>query len=337
MDNVTHSLAGLLVAEAAVRLRARCSGVEPSPRFRSVAAASSLVAANLPDADLFYTAASGGRLSYMLQHRGYTHTVVIAIVAAVLVWGAAALVWRGRTRAAPSRDDLRWLLGLLLASALSHLVLDWTNSYGVHPFWPLDDRWRYGDAVFIVEPWLWVVSVPALVAASRRPVARALLCMVLVIGLALAWSVPLVSVGADAGDGGGDHGGAWLGDSRDARSRSGRHAARRGGVAPARERGVRGGHHRGALRRDVSSGDGPGERVAAHHACERLRLARRRGGIVPAIGAEVDGCRAVGRGVDRAGVRARDAGARELHRSRGAALHPRARLARHGAVGRTSR
>ena len=59
MDNVTHSLAGLLMAEAAVRLRARRAGAEPSPRFRAVAAISSMVAANLPDADLLYTGVRG--------------------------------------------------------------------------------------------------------------------------------------------------------------------------------------------------------------------------------------------------------------------------------------
>jgi len=142
MDNVTHSLAGLLLAESAVRLRAHREQSEPSARFRAAAAISSIIAANLPDADLFYTGIGGDRLRYMLHHRGHTHTVVMAIVGAVLVWFASLFVWRWRTRSRPSVADRRWLLGLLLVSTLSHLVLDWTNSYGVHPFWPVDDRWR---------------------------------------------------------------------------------------------------------------------------------------------------------------------------------------------------
>src|SRR5688500_701601 len=139
MDNVTHSVAGLLLAEAAVRLRAHRTGTEPSARFRTMAAVSSMLAANLPDPDLFYTGVGGDRLAYMLHHRGHTHTVVLAIAGAVVMWGAVALVWRWRSRAAPPRDDARWLAALLLMSALSHLLLDWTNSYGVHPFWPFDD------------------------------------------------------------------------------------------------------------------------------------------------------------------------------------------------------
>lgn len=193
MDNVTHSLAGLLVAEAALRLRARRSGAEPSPRFRTVAAFASLVAANLPDGDLLYTGIGGDRLRYMLHHRGYTHTVPFVLLGAVAMWGAAWLALRWRARTPPARGDAGWLLGLLLVSTGSHLVLDWTNSYGVHPFWPVDDQWRYGDAVFIVEPWLWAVSVPALVAATRNRAGRWLLAAVLVAGLVLAWRVGLVS------------------------------------------------------------------------------------------------------------------------------------------------
>ena len=198
MDNVTHTLAGLVLAEAAVRLRARTTGEEPSPRFRTFAAVSSLIAANLPDFDLLYTGVGGDRLAYMLHHRGHTHTVVLAILGAALLWGAASLVWRWRARSAPPPDDVRWLGGLLLVSALSHLLLDWSNSYGLHPFWPFDNRWIYGDAVFIVEPWFWVIAVPMLVAATTSRIARVLLSGVLLLGLVLAWRVDLVSMGAAA-------------------------------------------------------------------------------------------------------------------------------------------
>lgn len=193
MDNVTHSIAGLLVAEAAVRLRAHVTNAEPSPRFRTVAATSSVIAANLPDADLLYSGFGGSHLSYMLRHRGYTHTVLMAIVLAVVIYGVCRIAWQSG-----SREDARWLLGLLLVSTLSHLVLDWTNSYGVHPFWPVDNRWYYGDAVFIIEPWFWIVSVPVLVRATSNRVAQLLLSLVLLASLALSWHVDLVSRGAAA-------------------------------------------------------------------------------------------------------------------------------------------
>lgn len=186
MDNVTHALAGLMLAECAVRLRVRHEGAEPSRPFRAVASVSSLIAANLPDADLFYTGVGGERLRYMLHHRGYSHTFVAALAGAALVYGGALLVWRWREREGPTAMDSRWLLALLVVSTLSHILLDWTNSYGVHPFWPFDDRWYYGDAVFIVEPWFWVVSVPMLVAASRSRLLQALLSLVLLAGARVA-------------------------------------------------------------------------------------------------------------------------------------------------------
>ena len=198
MDNVTHSLAGLLLAEATIQLRARREGTEPTARFRSVAAISSMIAANLPDADLLYTGIGASHLDYMLQHRGYTHTVVLAVAGALLVWSVALLATRLRELESAYRSDVWWLFGLLLVSTLSHLVLDWTNSYGVHPFWPFDNRWRYGDAVFIIEPWLWVVSIPVLVAATRRRWAQATLSLLLLAGLLLAWRVPFVGRGAAA-------------------------------------------------------------------------------------------------------------------------------------------
>jgi inner membrane protein len=196
VDNVTHSLAGLVLAESAVRLRAGATGAEPSPRFRAFAATSSVIAANLLDADLLYTGVGGDPLAYLLHHRGHTHTVVFALLGAVLLW---AVVWMGlrwRTKGAASAEDARWLFGLMLVSTVGHLVLDWTNSYGVHPFWPFDNEWRYGDAVFIVEPWLWVVSIPTLVIAAQSRVGRGVLSLILLVGLALAWRVDMVTRGA---------------------------------------------------------------------------------------------------------------------------------------------
>ena len=45
----------------------------------------------------------------------------------------------------------------MACALLSHIVADAWNSYGVHPFWPFDNHWYYGDAINIYEPWLWVI------------------------------------------------------------------------------------------------------------------------------------------------------------------------------------
>ncbi len=202
MDNVTHLLAGLVIGEAAVQLRRARGGAAgaPSPAFRTAAAVAGMVAANLPDADLLYTIGRGDKITYLLHHRGHTHTLVAAAAGLALAWAAALALWRWRARRgaadAPAPADARWLLGVIAAALLSHLALDWTNDYGVHPFWPADDRWRYGDAVFIVEPWLWAAAVPPLLFAARRPAARGALALVLAGGLGLAWLLPVVPGGA---------------------------------------------------------------------------------------------------------------------------------------------
>ncbi len=145
MDNVTHSLFGLAIAEAAP---------PPAGLSRRAWITAAVVAANLPDIDLAYTWITPGPLGYLLHHRGYTHTLaglagfVAAIVLGWWLWPAA------RALPAAARTGLLLLIAVNLGG---HLVLDGFNSYGVHPFFPFNHRWYYGDAVFIFEPWLWVL------------------------------------------------------------------------------------------------------------------------------------------------------------------------------------
>src|SRR5215470_5595387 len=81
MDNVTHSLAGVLVAEMV------CLGREQEPdatRFRTAALWTSVLANNLPDMDFVYRRITPGKLGYLLHHRGHTHTLVGATVLSVV-------------------------------------------------------------------------------------------------------------------------------------------------------------------------------------------------------------------------------------------------------------
>jgi inner membrane protein len=59
----------------------------------------------------------------------------------------------------------RW--GLLFAYAclagVGHILLDFTNNYGVRPFWPFSERWISWDIVFIVEPVMLVALTLGLV------------------------------------------------------------------------------------------------------------------------------------------------------------------------------
>jgi inner membrane protein len=161
VENVAHTLAGLLVAEVAVALRRRRG--EVTPRFARLAALTSALANNVADADVLYAGITAGKLGYLLHHRGHTHTLVAGLALGLALAGVVvALARNGLTRA-----DRAWLLALGGAGPIVHLAMDGWNVYGVHPFWPIDNRWIYGDAVFIVEPLLWAVAIPPLVLSAR--------------------------------------------------------------------------------------------------------------------------------------------------------------------------
>ena len=189
MDNVTHALAGLLMGEVAASVIARRTGTD-APAVRRAALALGVITAEFPDLDLLYAGPvlRMGKLGYLLHHRGHTHTVVAALAAALLCW----LALLGARRAWRAPPVARPLLVLAIAGTLSHLALDGTNNYGVHPWWPLDNRWHYGDTVFIVEPWLWVASLGPLLAIARGRPARVLYAVLLLAILGAAWTVGMV-------------------------------------------------------------------------------------------------------------------------------------------------
>lgn len=208
MDNITHSLAGLLLAGAATEWRTRRAegrGADVQG-FARVAALTGVIGANLPDADVLWGAVLQGAGVYddllsLLHHRGYTHTLLAAMLFIPALW-ATAMWWRGRqqrdtlTSRTARREDSRALLGLSIIATLSHVTLDFTNDYGVHPFSPFVNAWAYGDSVFIIEPWLWVVAIVMLRRLPAGRWSRAMLWVVLVLGLSLSWLVPQVSMPA---------------------------------------------------------------------------------------------------------------------------------------------
>jgi len=225
VDNITHSLAGLLLADAVVQLRARrVDGVADAARhdqrtsesartFARTAALTGVIGANLPDLDvpwgmLLQALGQYDDIQVLLHHRGRSHTFVACLVAVPLLWVAALLLRRwhvrrgvdAQTRANTSaRGTMRENSALLLLatiSVLSHLLLDFTNDYGVHPLSPFSNEWFYGDTIFIIEPWIWVAAIPPLLRTAASRGARIFLWSVLVIAIALCWVVPQVSAAA---------------------------------------------------------------------------------------------------------------------------------------------
>jgi inner membrane protein len=189
MDNLTHTLIGALVGEtAALTTSPDSNGLAPDVR-RTLLVGSAAVGSNLPDSDLLYSFFGPG-VNYLLHHRGHTHTVIVALLLAAVFYGIVQ--WWLRTRGfRTSRRDLAWIGGILLFTALLHISMDFMNNYGVHPWWPLDTRWYYGDSVFIIEPLLWAACAPlALVFKARW--ARALVVLLLLVGMGLVFFTGMV-------------------------------------------------------------------------------------------------------------------------------------------------
>jgi inner membrane protein len=190
VDNLSHTLAGLLLAECAVALSSarRTPAPARSPHFRALALFGSALANNFPDFDFVYSGVTGGPLGYLLHHRGHTHTLPVALLLGGITFGAAWLIGRRTV----SRDELRWLAALCFSGPLVHIAMDFSNNYGVHPFWPVYDGWFYGDAVFILEPFFWAVAIPALVFSARTIVGRVVLALVLLAALGASVALPFI-------------------------------------------------------------------------------------------------------------------------------------------------
>jgi inner membrane protein len=160
------------------------------------------LAAEAPDLDVF--AGLRGRAFGWAHHRGFTHSFLGVPLDALVVVGFVYLVWRlrGRKTNDPNLPP-RWGLLFLYAclAGLSHILLDFTNNYGVRPFWPFSEKWYSWDIVFIFEPVMFVflvlgLVVPALFAlvdkeiGARRKGPRGRVAAILaLLGVVLLWGL----------------------------------------------------------------------------------------------------------------------------------------------------
>ena len=159
MDNVTHALAGLLTGELVTRSKA-------STRGRTLLLFTGIAASNFPDLDLLLTPLIPQPLGYLLMHRGHTHTLLFLLPQALLLTLGIWALWpRAREMLRKDRAVRRAYVVTLFVGLGLHLGMDLMNSYGVHPFYPFDSSWYFGDAVFIVEPLLWATLAAGVVAA----------------------------------------------------------------------------------------------------------------------------------------------------------------------------
>jgi inner membrane protein len=158
MDNLTHTLTSIAISQ---------TGLNRKTRFATLTL---ILAGNAPDADIIV--GFKGSLDYLKYHRGITHSLVGIVALAFVIWGL--VYWLGRkAKPKPSLPlNARWLLLAALLGTGSHLLLDFTNSYGVRPFLPFNGRWYAWDIMYILDP---------------------LLLTLLILGLGVPWVLRMVS------------------------------------------------------------------------------------------------------------------------------------------------
>lgn len=150
MEPVTHFLTGA------------CLGRSGFNRRTAYATLAMTLAAEAPDIDILW--GFRGPVAELQHHRGITHSLIGAPFMALAVTGLVWVVWRVR-RKDPVIAPRWWLIWLFAVIAdLSHLLLDFTNNYGLRPFLPFNPRWYAWSIVYIFDPWIFLALVGALVA-----------------------------------------------------------------------------------------------------------------------------------------------------------------------------
>ncbi len=187
MEPVTHLLTGACLARTGLNRRA------------AYATLTMIVAAEFPDIDTLW--GLRGPVAGFEHHRGMTHTFLgLPFEAALIVLAVYGLHrWRvarsaafqaatknpqfgdpspaGATFPAPTQRaaarpltaaPVRWglLYGFAVLALLSHLLLDYTNNYGLRPFYPFDQHWYAASIVFIFDPLMFAMLLAGLVAPA---------------------------------------------------------------------------------------------------------------------------------------------------------------------------
>jgi inner membrane protein len=159
LEPITHFLTGA------------CLGRSGLNRKTALATVTLTLAAEAPDLDILWYF-KGSTVAFA-HHRGFTHTFLGIPVMAAFTVGLVWLVrWiflklrkgRGLKSHFP-RPPIRWWLLYVYAciALLSHLLLDFTNNYGLRPFAPFNPKWYAWSIVFIVEPVLLAVLTIGLI------------------------------------------------------------------------------------------------------------------------------------------------------------------------------
>src|SRR5947209_7592185 len=113
-----------------------------------------IIAANLPDIDgaaLFW-----GPDAYLQWHRSYPHSLVFLPLMALIPPLLMLAIKRQRITL--------WAYAASLVALLSHVLLDWTNVYGIRALMPFSMFHFRLDLADLFDPWILAILGIALIA-----------------------------------------------------------------------------------------------------------------------------------------------------------------------------
>ncbi len=155
MEPITHFLTGACLGRAGLN------------RKTALATATVTLAAEAPDLDV--VTRFRGPAFGLAHHRGFTHSFLGLFLVSALVVGFMYVVWRIRGRKVKDPNlppRWGWLFVFAYLAGLTHILLDFTNNYGIRPFWPFSEKWYSWDIVFIADPVLLALLLAGLVLPS---------------------------------------------------------------------------------------------------------------------------------------------------------------------------
>ncbi len=141
MDPFTHAAVGIGIAAL--------SGQPASPNNPIYCAA--VMGAMAPDIDVISLLKS--KMALIKYHRGPTHSLVGLLFVSTIVAGLIYVDFGGAA----------WTYFLwALAGGLTHVFLDYLNSYGVQVLWPFSNRRWSGNLLMLFDPLMTLFFVPVI-------------------------------------------------------------------------------------------------------------------------------------------------------------------------------
>ena len=156
MDNLTHTIIATAVGTSAL-------GHKPVHKHTLRIALVSAFIAFMPDLDLLLRFKS--HTLYVLEHRGFTHSIFGMVVMIPL----GAYIARHFLRKA---FDVSWGLAFKYSFAIwffAHILPDFFTVYGVQIFYPFSNIYYDYALTFIIDIILWVIGIAYLIAFFKIP------------------------------------------------------------------------------------------------------------------------------------------------------------------------